>query len=287
VEKKAVLITSFILALCFSLVAATQFVNFGRANPYFQGGTTAPPPGAEPPTIAIFSPTKDNAIFASNNISLTFNVSISEATYMLTDVYYETDWQEGNTSAYHLDMSTPDYIYSRSWITEFSYNKTLTGIAEGKHNITVIASAHGYFVREMTAYHFDIGGSSVIHFTIDTPPTLVTVLSIENKTYENPDIPLNFTVTEATSQITYILDGQENMTNVGNTTLTDLSEGKHNMTICAIDFAGNKGTSETIYFSVEVPDPFPTITIVASAVSVTVSTGFLLYYTKRRRKEAL
>lgn len=283
-EKKAVLIASLIWVLAFSVVAATQFVNFGSANPtpLTFGGRTAPPSGAKPPAIAIFSPTKNNEIFASNNLSLAFNASVSEGSHMLTDVYYETDWQEGNTSAYHLDESTPDYTHSRSLITEFSHNQPLSDIPDGEHNITIIAEAYGSYVRDWLFYVFYIDGSSTVHFTVDTTPPLVTVLSIENKTYEKTDIPLNFTVTEAASQITYILDGQENTALVGNTTLTDLPEGNHNVIVCVIDAAGNKGTSGTIHFSVEVPKPFPAALVIASIVPVAAFIGLLLYFKKNK-----
>ena len=276
-ENKAIFAAAFISALLFSAVAGTQFINLGTANPYFFGGNTPPPADAQPPTIAIFYP-ENNTTFDSNNISLSFNVTMSKSTYMITTVWFEVDWQEGNTTVYRLDMSTADYIYDRSWITEFSYNKTLTGIPEGNHSIRVIASAHGSYARDMTTYDFDIGGSSSVNFTIDTSPPKISILSIQNKTYDITDIDLNFTLSEPVSQVTYSLDGQKNVTIAGNTTLTNLPYGEHNITVYSTDSAGNVGASETISFTT-----FPTtMVIVPIASGAFIGVSLLVYFKKRK-----
>jgi len=155
IVKRTRLALALTLALLFSAVAGTQFVNLGRANPYMKGGNTPPPEGTQPPTIFIFSP-NNNTVFASNNITLTFNVTMSEDTYTLSAVYFEVDWQEGNTSVYY-SRAAPDYLY----------NKNLTGIPEGKHRITIIAAAHGYYIEGMASYSFDIRGSSSVYFLIE------------------------------------------------------------------------------------------------------------------------
>ena len=87
------------------------------------------------------------------------------------------------------------------------------------------------------------------------------------------------------SQITYSLDGEGNITITGNTTLTGLANGDHNLTICGVDETGNLGTSKTTYFSVEMPEPFPTAFVVAaSGASVAfVGVGVLVYFRKRKR----
>lgn len=93
---------------------------------------------------------------------------------------------------------------------------------------------------------------------------------------------MNFTVNEFVSQITYSLNGQENVTITGNTTLTGLSNGVYNVTVYAWDIAGNTGASETLRFSIEAPEPFPTTLVVASVVLVTVISVVLLVYFKKR-----
>jgi len=111
----------------------------------------------------------------------------------------------------------------------------------------------------------------------------VAVLSPENKTYSDTDIPLNFAVNEPVSWLRYKLDA-ENVTEVsGNTTLTGLALGAHNLTVYATDASGNTGTSETIYFTIAEPEPFPTALVIAAVATATaiVSVGLLIYFKKR------
>jgi len=122
----------------------------------------------------------------------------------------------------------------------------------------------------------------VVSFIIDTTPPTVSVESVENKTYYTSDLPLNFTVNESVSHIAYSLDGQANVTIAGNTTLSGLSVGTHNITIYATDRAGNVRDSETIYFSVDAP--FPSTMVIAPLASVAVAgAGLLVYFKKRKR----
>jgi len=94
-------------------------------------------------------------------------------------------------------------------------------------------------------------------------------------------------VDELVSQIAYSLDGQENVTVAGNTTLTGLSPGEYNVTVYAQDTVGNVGASETIYFNIaEKPEPesFPTTLVIALVATVVfVGVGILLYFKKRKR----
>jgi hypothetical protein len=61
------------------------------------------------------------------------------------------------------------------------------------------------------------------------------------------------------------LDGQNNVTINGNTTLTWLPNGYHNVTVYATDEFGNTGVSKIIYFNVDAP--FPTALIIAASVA--------------------
>jgi hypothetical protein len=120
-------------------------------------------------------------------------------------------------------------------------------------------------------------------FTIDTTPPKISILYVENKTYSTAAIPLNFITNERISQSTYSLDGHENVSIAGNTTLTGLANGDHNLTIYSKDEAENTGASETIYFRVKVP--FPTTLVIASVISVVVvGAGVLVYFKKRKHQ---
>lgn len=263
----------------------------GRANPYSQAvysGETSSIPDTEPPIISIVSPA-NNLLYNTNHVSLTFKVRAgkSNATIgMWTDrgmwistVYYKTDWQENITFAYQIDKANNPHPYT-DLITYFSYSLDLTGIPDGKHRIVVYANESGTYYPDLFHYYgFSINGASLVTFTIDTTP-IVSFLSFENRTFETSDVPLNFTVNQAVSQITYCLDEQENVTITGNTTLTGLPNGDHNVTVYATDEFGNTGVSETMYFSVDVP--FPTTTVIAPTVSVAVVGVSLLVYSRKR-----
>lgn len=108
-------------------------------------------------------------------------------------------------------------------------------------------------------------------------------MPFENKTYSATDIPLNFTLNEPTSQLTYSLDGQANVTITGNATLTGLSGGVHNITVYATDIVGNTGVSETGYFTVEVAFP-ATMVIAPIATAAVIGLGLLVYFKKRKHQ---
>jgi hypothetical protein len=81
----------------------------------------------------------------------------------------------------------------------------------------------------------------------------------------------------------YSLDGQENVTVTGNTTLTGLTEGLHNVTIYAKDTLGNIGASKAITLTVA-PEPFPTVPVAAaSAAAAAVACVGIIFYFKKRK----
>jgi hypothetical protein len=89
----------------------------------------------------------------------------------------------------------------------------------------------------------------------DTTPPVIAVLSPENRTYSVNRVSLNFTVSEQTSWEGYSLDGSVNVTIAGNTTLTDLPDGPHAITVYSNDTVGNMGRSDTILFTVDTTPP--------------------------------
>ena len=115
----------------------------------------------------------------------------------------------------------------------------------------------------------------------DTTPPSISIISPSIQRYNEGNVTLAFSTNEPTSKISYSLDGQDNVTISGNTTLTGLPDGDHNIIVYATDEAGNVGESGTVYFSVEVP--FPTTLIAVSAIIVAVVGGGLLVYFKKRK----
>ena len=284
-SKKLFSSAAFVWTLLFSIVAGTLLVNLVVANPV--GSPNFP---SETPVLSVLSPA--NVTYNVNNVSLTVNVtkpvswnSTSSFEGLIFAVGY---WLDNNTSgATGGVISVGDEIN-----TEFVVCSTnLTGLSEGTHSLAVYSDGTCYL--RAGRYHdlFSktvIGYSEPIYFVVDTPPK-ISILSSENATYETDDIAFNFTINQPVSQITYSLDGEENVTvaeNAENITLNGLSGGLHNVTIYAWDIAGNAGASETISFTVAEepePEPFPTALVAtASGTSAAVAgVGLLVYFKKR------
>lgn len=114
-----------------------------------------------------------------------------------------------------------------------------------------------------------------------TIPPVVSVASPENKNYTAGNVSLAFAVNKPALWMGYSLDGQDNVTVTGNTTLSGLSSGLHTITVYAKDSFENTGASETITFNIE--EPFPTVLVAVVAVAVAAgSVGVLVYFRKRQ-----
>jgi hypothetical protein len=164
--------------------------------------------------------------------------------------------------------------------TSYSLNgKTNVSISE---NVTLTELTDGTY--SLNVYAMDIFGNigiSSINFTVDMISPNISFLSGENKTYTTTKVPVTIAVNETVSWMAYSLDGQANVTITGNTTLTGLTKGQHNLTLYAEDLAGNIGTSTTAF---TVAEPWYSLTtlFVVSGVSVTIAVALLLYFKKRK-----
>jgi N-acetylneuraminic acid mutarotase len=117
-----------------------------------------------------------------------------------------------------------------------------------------------------------------------TVPPAVAVVSPENKTYDASSVSLVFTVNKPVVWMGYSLDGQETVTITGNTTISGLTSGLHNVTVYAKDEFENTGASETITFSVETPFP-TTLVVAATAIAITGGSVFAIYYFKKPKRK--
>jgi hypothetical protein len=307
VEKRSLLTVSFISVLLLSVVAGTQLVILGKANPFSQAnysGEMHAPPSVTPPSITVLNPLNDTT-YNENDVILAFDAVVGQAPsslpYLpakvfkelaLTEVYFEADWMENKTVVN--GTSRFSYAYDKvhgSIIGSYSCNLKLKDIPEGNHSITIKATERGYYylvVRGVSFEYYGYSKSSIssVNFIVDSVP-IVSFLSFENKTFDASDVPLNFTVNQAVSQIVYCFDGQENVTISGNTTLTELPNGEHNVTVYVTDDTGNTGASETVIFNVDVPEPpepFPTALVTAASGTSFVSIGILVYFKKRKHQ---
>lgn len=241
-----------------------QIINEGKANAY-------PMPGID---ITISSP--QNITYNDNTVPVAFTA---------TEVHIPS----GVTFAYSLDDKERKPIINITSSSEIFpigggvYFKTMKGnfllfnLSEGWHTITI------YCHTEHLSNSYD--DEDAIDFFVETIPT-VSFLPYQNRTFETSDVPLNFTVNQAFSKITCSLDGEDNMTIKGNTTLSDLSYGEHNVTVFVTDTNGNTGASETLLFTIAEPiAPFPTALVVATAsviIIVIVVIAFFLLMRKHK-----
>jgi N-acetylneuraminic acid mutarotase len=120
-------------------------------------------------------------------------------------------------------------------------------------------------------------------YVLQNTPPKISVLSPVNQKFNESSVLLSFTVDKPVNWTCYSLDGQDNVTITGNTTLSGLTNGLHNITVYAEDTFGNVGASETVSFTISKPEPFPTSLVIASATTIAVvGVGLLVYFKKRK-----
>jgi parallel beta-helix repeat protein len=160
-------------------------------------------------------------------------------------------------------VTTPHYLMTEP------YNITINDAQPNYVNYSVYDNGTDRWMY----FNYNHSTLEVIIRGIETIPPEISVVSPESKAYATTDVPLIFTVNETTSWMGYSLDGQANVTILGNTTLTGLSEGSHDIIVYANDTFGNMGASATIYFSV---DTLPPTVMVLSPENTTYYTSSVM-----------
>jgi hypothetical protein len=112
-----------------------------------------------------------------------------------------------------------------------------------------------------------------------TYPPNIAILSPLSLTYTESNVPLLFALDKPANWTGYSLDGGQNVTLTGNTTLTSLSNGDHNIIMYCNNTYGNFRASETIKFTVNSPIPL-ILAVAAVVVVVIVGIGLLVYFKK-------
>jgi len=288
-RKNVLLTVTFVSMFLLSPLIAMQLVNLGQANPYIRrwekAGEISPPEGTLPPIISIISP-QNNTVYASNNVSLTLNVSIPESNSVslrISELYYVPSWIHGannklvKVNAPHGSISLTDVPEGPRWLEVYAVASATA--YEAGHKIEGVQYATYYVIYKITS-------SALVKFTVDNTAPKILSVSVENKTYSISDVPLNVIVNEPASQVIYSLDGQSNRTVAGNTTLNDVSNGEHTLTVRVLDSAGNAGNLETVSFTVNKQESFPTeLVATASGASIAiVGVGLLVYFRRRNHR---
>jgi hypothetical protein len=290
--KRKALELTVIVALLSSLMGVTMPVNLATANPAPLFGWPFEPI-TTPPTINVSSPVS-NGTYLPPNVPLNFRVikpiawfadprsnSAGDVFGNITSVYYTVDGERQSIAVLDLDATFP-FKANVPRILSFSIDLNLTA---GKHSVQVGYEAVSFFVAGGGGNYglgsiAVSGNSSSINFTVEQPK--LDIVTPESKIYNETSIPLVFSTKQAVSWIGYSLDGKDNVTITGNTTLTGLSNGKHNVTVYANDTYGNMGVPETVTFTIS--QPFPTASVAAaSGASIALIVLSLLVYFKKRK----
>ncbi len=278
---------ALITALLITAAAGAQIVNFAGANPSMYMYPI------NPHTVLFVYAPENYTTQKVKWLNIDFSVNVSEW-YGWGVPIFNPSYSFSSSITCYLDSnpvwhktlsSTKEYNYYSAPLYNFSF--TLNNLSDGLHNIEVNATTVGaHYTSEPWKMSNEpvVNSSGVIFFTVDTAPPNLTILGLENKTYYTSDIELEFIASEP-SDVTYSLDGNENVTLFQNVVLYRLTSGKHNTTFFALDKAGN-AYFKTIYFTVT--EPFPTVLVagVSAASIASAAAGLLLFTRRRRRKEA-
>jgi len=160
--------------------------------------------------------TTDDAPSSWQSDSVTVSLSASDSTSGVATTRYRLDdgaWQEGTSAS----------------IT-----------AEGNHTLN-------YYSTDNAGNE---EGVSTAYVAIDLTPPALNLLSPQNQSYGTGDVDLNYASSDLYSgveRVWYSLDGGQNLTLGGNTTLDNLSDGSHSITLYANDTAGNLNSASTSF----------------------------------------
>jgi hypothetical protein len=197
------------------------------------------------------------------------------------DVPVRTDSEYTNIVYYMNDESTNTYSVQIMGLTD--------GFSSDAKVDFQVQALEGYitrvFIPPFLPYRFfgqtsDWSNTQTITIFGEIPN--ISIFTPQNLSYSTSDVPLIFGIDKPVSQIKYNLDNQGNVTIEGNSTLTKLSSGVHNITIYAVDKAGNAGVSMS-YFTIS--KVFPKEAVALSGIIVilvVVVAGLLVYFKKHK-----
>ncbi len=132
----------------------------------------------------------------------------------------------------------------------------LANLTQGEHSIILYANDSAG----------NMGFSNRVFFSVNSLPPAIIMMMPLNQSYGLTDLQLTFILNQNATSIAYSLDGQKNITIVGNVTLAALSNGSHHITIYVTGIYG-LSNSKTVCFNIA---PFPTLTIVGISASVII-----------------
>ena len=212
-------------------------------------------------------------IFGNVGFSMSYSLDGKEnETVPLEDHYFGFFQQRGHPDRNYWDGSV-----------------ALPTLSNGSHCLTVYLECT-WETGDSAGSHFNKSfDSETVHFAVLSP---IALLMEKNQTYNTTEIPLDYHINGATSQIAYSLDFHANVTVTGNTTLTGLTEGTHTIIVYANDTLENVTNIDINTFTIAKPSfsqstspapPIPDALLLVLFLSVAlVAISILLFLRKRK-----
>lgn len=175
----------------------------------------APPPLSY--ELKIYSPA--NSTLTPRQLILNVSMTALVASNINRTMTYSLDSKEPVAVPLEIDLLHRPVVATLNGFT------ALPELSEGSHNITVS-------IETQISGQSPLWDNGTVRFLVDDGfPPIISLLSVENKTYSTANIPLTYTINEQVVSALYSLDGGESMSLSGNSTLKDLPEGSHAITV--------------------------------------------------------
>lgn len=187
------------------------------------------------PIVTFIDPIPANGTFSSNNW-LPVNVSVSDISGNIDIVLVEVAFP--NTSVSNFTMNQFDLSGGGLPSENVSAFFNVTGLPDGLHSYRVWAN-DSFGDLNVTPFV----GSRV--FTVDTTAPIVTIDLPLNITHFTDTLEVNASFNDTVPDVIFFsIDGGANSTGVSsplNSSVTGLTDGVHDVRVCANDTAGNEG----------------------------------------------
>jgi hypothetical protein len=305
VHPMKISVPALILTLLFSALAGS-LLNLAAANPGIQQTW----PSNSPPSPIV-------EVIGIDTEKLTVTFSAQKAGPWITEWRGYPDFKP----EYPYDIVSVKVVVDGETWSQLDWapgpiSVSLEGLSNGVHTLEVTATTeHLVDVPGALAplIYTSWGSSGVMEFSIENPPSMVSILSLENVAAGGGDFQFAFRVVgKSLSWVGYSLDGEENVTVSpdmlvqsslasqyevwkGNVTLVGLSGGSHSVVVYAEEVTGSVGASSPVTFTVETQatgqpresqqTTFPTTLVISAiVVAAVVSFGLMAYFIRRKRR---
>lgn len=202
---------------------------------------------SEDVTYKFYAWTKDKAgnYAQTGTRTVTVNQTYNDVSYAGMDIQSPKNTSYSSTS---VDINVTPYENTSTWKynldgsgnTTFEPNTSITGLAEGQHELVLWANdTEGNY------------GKETVYFSVDTIAPDVSLLKPENTTYNTSSVPLNVTGSADITDWVRQVDGS-NTSFAPNTTF-EPGNGQYTLAVYGSDAAGNTGESSEVVFTVDAP----------------------------------